>query len=333
MSGPEDGESASTWKRVGRFFLDWLKSLGLYLLVVTIGTLLFLIGASIVGYLAYSDRPGPGWGRGVLSWTEVKFFVGWLPLLIYCLLFQGATLFPFARLLGWFHSPRWLMCVSGGVFASIAALIGILSAGWYIAISQYPVCAGALCGTTYGAVLLPRFSGAPRAGQQRGWKQWAGIASTIIACGVFVAYPLVPKQSEQSLEVIFVRVIPGPQDLAATEKTGGLTAYELGQLKTSGLSGTIHFGMSQFRGSTPTQARVVIVCTGDLGSPVKLPEPRGTHVMYVQNGNAWNTYPPGAPMSRNKIKFWPSATDPRMVEVQSGSSHSTFSWYPPLDYR
>ena len=330
MTSPEDRENTSRWKSVGRFFLDWLKSLGLYVLVVALGTLLFLIGSSVVGYLAYSDRPGPGWGRGAFSWTEVKFFVGWLPLLMYFLLYLAAALFPFARLLGWFHSPRWLVRVFGGVFAGIAALIGVLAAGWYIAISQYPVYAGAVSGMVYGALLLPRFSGSPRGGQ-RSWKQWAGIASTIIACGVIVAYPLVPKQPEQSLEVIFVRVIPGPQDLTITEKTGGLTPDELDQLKSLGLSGTFHFGMSQYRGYTPTQARTVIVCTGDLRSPVELREPRGTHVMYVQNGDMWNMYPPGAPMLRSKIKFWPSATKSRMIEVQSGSSRGTFSWYPPLD--
>lgn len=332
MNSLEDRESSSTWKGVGRFFRDWLKSLGLYVFVVALGVLLFLIGSSVVGYLTYSDRPGPGWGRDVFSWAEVKFFVGWLPLLVYPLLFLGAPLFPFARLLRWFHSPRLLVRVFGGVFASIAALIGVLGAGWYIAISQYPAYVGALCGMTYGALLLPRFSGPQRAGR-RGWKQWAGIASTIIACGVFVAYPLVPKQSEQSLEVIFVRVIPGPQDLTIAERTGGLSENELEQLKALGLSGTLHFGMSQYRSGTPTQARAVVVCTGDVRAPVELREPRGANVMYVQSGDLWKMYPPGAPTLRKRIKFWPSTAEPQMIEVQSGSSHSAFSWYSPLDNR
>lgn len=333
MSNPGGIENPSTWKRIGGFFLDWVKSLGVYLAVVAVGTFLFLIGSSAVGYLAYSDRPGPGWGRGVFSWGEVKFFVGWLPLLVYCLLFQGVALFPFARLLGWFHSPRWLVRVFCAVFASLAALIGVLAAGWYIAISQYPVYAGAICGLAYGALLLPLFSEVPRGGRQRGWAQWMGIATTIIAFGVFLGFPLVPKQSEQSLQVIIVRMVPGPQGPATTERTAGLTADELSQLKALGLSGKLHFGMSQVRGSTPTLAREVIICIGDLRSPVELHEPRGANVMYVQDGDLWKMYPPGAPTLRNKIKFWPSPTAPRMIEVQFGSFHSTFSWYPPLDNR
>lgn len=308
MSNPEGLENPSRWKRIGGFFLDWVKSLGLYVLVVAVGTLLFLIGSSMVGYLAYSDRPGPGWGRGVFSWAEVKFFVGWLPLLAYFLLFLGAALFPFARILGWFHSPRWLIRVFGGAFAGIAALIGVLASGWYIAISQYPVYAGAVCGLIFGALLLPRFSGPQWVGQ-RGWKQWAGIASTVIACGLLVAYPLIPKQPEQSLELIFVRVVPGPQDITAGENPAGLTARELQELKDLGLSGSFRFGLSLYRGSGGTNARAVIVCTGDLPSVVELREPRDTNVMYVQRGSQWDMYPTGVPTLRSKIRFWRSGGD------------------------
>jgi hypothetical protein len=39
-----------------------------------------------------------------LSQTEILWVV-----IIYSL-YLGASLFPFARLLGWFRSPRWLLC-------------------------------------------------------------------------------------------------------------------------------------------------------------------------------------------------------------------------------
>src|SRR5258708_7216208 len=122
MIAQKERQNTTAWVRVGRFFLDWMKSLGLYAVVVAAGTLLFLVGSSIVGYLAYSDRPGPGWGRGVFSWSEVKFFAGWLPLLVYFLLYLVAALFPFARFLGWFRSPRWLLRLLGGLFAVTAPL-------------------------------------------------------------------------------------------------------------------------------------------------------------------------------------------------------------------
>lgn len=333
MTAQETRQVTTAWGRVGRFFFGWITSLGLYAVVVSAGTLLFLVGSSIVGYLAYSDRPGPGWGRGTFSWSEVKFFVGWLPLLIFGLLYLGAALFPFARLLGWFHSPRWLLCIFGGLFAGIAADVGVLAAGWYIAISQYPAYAGAVSGMIYGAVLLPRFSGHPRSGP-RSWKHWTGIAATIFACGAIAVYPLLPKRSEQSLEVLYVRVAPGPADLTAAANKGDLTHGELELLKSLGLTGTLHFGMSEYHGSTPTDARAVIVFTGKLHSRAELRQPLRTHVLYVQQRDGWKMYPPNAPTMRNKIKFWPSVKDSTKIEVQSDPAigrPSVFSWYPPLD--
>jgi hypothetical protein len=331
MTGPEDRKNPLAWKRVGKFFLDWVKCLGSYALVVAAGTLLFLIGSSIVGYLAYSDRPGPGWGQGVFSWSEVKFFVGWLPLLFNFLLYLGAVLFPFARLLGWFQAPRWVVRVFGGLLSGISGLVGVLAAGWYIAISQYPVYAGAISGIIYGACLLPHFSGLPRGGP-RSWKQWAGTTTTIIACGAFVVYPLAPKQPEQSLQLLFVRVIAGPQELNGFSIDGGLTVDELNQLKALGITGTLQYGMSGGRGSSPARARAVIVCTGELRSPVALREPKATHVLYVQQGSAWNMYPPSAPTIRSEIKLSPSAKDPRMIEVRFGSSSRAFPGCPPDDH-
>jgi hypothetical protein len=235
-------------------------------------------------------------------------------------------------MLGWFGSPRWLLRVFGGVFSGIAAFMGVLAAGWYIAISQYPAYAGAVFGMTYGAVLLPRFSG-PQQSSPMNWKHWAGIAGTILACGVIVVYPLLPKQPEQSLEILFVCVAPGAQDLATEGKTGGLTADELDQLKLLGLRGTLHFGMSQFHGSSPAQARAVVVFTGELHSRVELREPQGTHVIYVEQGDAWRMYPPEAPTTRKKIMFWPSTKNPGKIEVQTEpdlGGPNAFSWYPPL---
>jgi hypothetical protein len=83
--------------------------------------------------------------------------------------------------------------VFGSLLAGIAALVAVLAAGWwYVDLSQYPVYAGAVAGMIYGAVLLPRLAGSTDAGRNS-WMHWAGIAATILAFGVFVSYPLLPK--------------------------------------------------------------------------------------------------------------------------------------------
>jgi hypothetical protein len=187
----------SVWRTarrgVGRFLFDWLKTLGLYTVVVCMATFLFLVGAQIVGYVSYSHRPLPGWGGGVFSWSEVNLYVVWLPVLAYSSLYMGALLFPFARALGWLGSPRWVIGVFGSLLAGIAAFLAALAAGWwYVDLSQYPVYAGAVAGMIYGAVLLPRIAGPIGAGRNS-WKHWAGIAATILVFGGFVSYPLLSK--------------------------------------------------------------------------------------------------------------------------------------------
>jgi hypothetical protein len=332
MTAPDERPNTIALRRIGRFLFDWAKSLGLFVVVVATGTFLFLVSSTIVGFLPYSDRPGPGWGRGAFSWHEVGFFVGWLPLLIYPLLFLGLSLFPFVRLLGWFRAPRWLLRVFGTVFSGLSAFVAVMAAGWYIAISQYPVYAGALSGIVYGAILLPRASGAPPSGLTN-WKHWAGMAATVIACGAIVVHPLLPKEKEQSLEVLYVRLIPGPEDLTTEAKPGGLTPDELKLLKSLGLAGTIRFGMGQIHGNTPTEARAVIVFTGELHSRAELREPLRTRVLYVQQGDGWTMYPPNARTIRNEIKFWPSSEDVTKIEAQSDpavGSPTVFSWCPAL---
>lgn len=187
----QQDQGEGLWKRVGKFFLDWAISLVLFVTVVALGTFLFLLGASAVGYLAYSDRPGPGWmPSGSFSWTEVRFFLGWeLLLILYFLPFAGAALFPFARVLGWLYSPRWLVRIFGALFSGFAALLSVLAAGWYIAISEYPVYAGGLCGIVYGAFLLPLFSKRSQSGGGT-WKHWIGIAASILAFAALVSYPV-----------------------------------------------------------------------------------------------------------------------------------------------
>jgi hypothetical protein len=120
-------------------------------------------------------------------------YVVWLPVPAYSSLCMGVLLFPIARTLGWLRSPRWVVVVFGGLLAGIAALVAVLAAGWwYVDLSQYPVYAGAVAGMIYGAVLLPRFAGSTGAGRNS-WMHWAAIAATILAFGVFVSYPLLPK--------------------------------------------------------------------------------------------------------------------------------------------
>jgi hypothetical protein len=139
-----------------------LRQLGAHLLwgtIVVLGGLFsYLNVALLLGYLPYSDRPGPGWHPGVsLSLAELQSIGGfilflsiyWLPtlLLIY-------FLFRLLRLVGY---NRLVYAVLGGIIIGVAAGYVTLAIGWYIALDGSTVWAGIILGLLYGATLFPKF--------------------------------------------------------------------------------------------------------------------------------------------------------------------------------
>jgi hypothetical protein len=104
---------------VDGFLLAWLEALGLYALVVSMGTFLFLVGAQIVGYVSYS-LPLPGSGGEVFSWSEVRLYVVWLPVLAYSSLSMEALLFPLRE-----HLAGYILRV-GSLASSAACSLGLL---------------------------------------------------------------------------------------------------------------------------------------------------------------------------------------------------------------
>jgi hypothetical protein len=125
------------------------------------GVFVLLAVSSSIGYLAYSDRPGPGWFNPHLpTLQELGFYISWAfffvgPFALLC----GAVLFVFGQLISWLGAPVWTLRVLGGFFAAALGFWGIAAAGWYIAISVVAVYGGAVLGLLYGAVLLPKLAG------------------------------------------------------------------------------------------------------------------------------------------------------------------------------
>src|SRR5262249_47898172 len=63
-----------------RFTKNWFLCVLVYTLVVAATALILLLGCSAVGYLPYSDRPGPGWGNVLAhlpSIEEFQYFGSW----------------------------------------------------------------------------------------------------------------------------------------------------------------------------------------------------------------------------------------------------------------
>ena len=142
------------------FIIDLARSLGLYVLVVVGGVFCFLSLAPLVGYLPYSDRPGPGWLGRAANWREflggVGFLLAWAPMMLPHTVTAGSILFLIARALERFGTPRLAVAIIAAVLAGFASGYLVLAFGWYIAIAEPPVYFAMALGIVFGAWLLPR---------------------------------------------------------------------------------------------------------------------------------------------------------------------------------
>ena len=101
---------------------------------------MLLVLVNSVGYLPYSDRPGPGWQLSHLpTLAEVQFFAGFALLLA-----AGTAIYGFALAgMGWaleFCSlPRWVVGVFAAPIAFMTSGLMMADGGWLIALSPVGV--------------------------------------------------------------------------------------------------------------------------------------------------------------------------------------------------
>ncbi|SRR6266568_2720746 len=144
-----------------RFLKDVLRSTLIYELITFGGLTLFLILASLFGYLPYSDRPGPGWyGRfPALGWSEFWSSAGHMISIgafFAVIALQFAV--PCALLIVAAHRlVRWPAVVyAAGVLLSAAVTFYLMPAlGWYVALGAPAMWVGIVLGALAGYLFVP----------------------------------------------------------------------------------------------------------------------------------------------------------------------------------
>src|SRR5689334_9881702 len=112
----------------GAWWSRGLLTVATYIVAADLLPALLLVVINSVGYLPYSDRPGPGWQTSHLPKPEeLKFFVGYTALLFPATALYGSFFAVGAAILGFCRLPRWALRIIGVVPAFLAG--GLLMAG------------------------------------------------------------------------------------------------------------------------------------------------------------------------------------------------------------
>lgn len=320
-----------TLKRLGKQFLGTAV---LFSALVGLGTSMVLLLASCIGYVPYSDRPGPGWWAHVHwpSLAEIGNYLGFAPWFAYFCLYFGVGLFALSLVLGLMVAPRWLNGLLGGGFAALAAEQAVAGAGWYIALAAMGPNTAMAIGLLYGVFLFPRFV----LHRETRPRTWLRVAAITIATGLllfWIVQPFLPHTPIPSVALELNRLTPGdkPFVISDTRFLGSDISTEVAGLN---LSGDLHGGISQAGGGNSQQVvSVLLVASEPITQQYKLDIPETGHVVYVLKGHIWTAHPSFQKKDKRSVFIKPGI-DPRYDggEFKFGEEKkfSQFNWYPTI---
>jgi len=310
---------------VKRFFVNLLAAVGDYLLFAVGGTILLLAASTVIGYLPYSDRPGPGWydSKQTFSFGQVWYFVNWGAFLALYAYVVGLALFLGAWVLASLRSPRWLIAVLGGLAAGYVSFYLVAATGWYIAISPFPVYGAGILGLFFGGWLLPRHASAQPDDSRLRLRHRVGLYGPLAVMLIGVGQFLISRASDQRLEVVYVLWEQGTEPLSVKDFPAigsspslGLTEKELAQLRELRLTGRLIVRGGSRHGEGQRSARAVIIMYRQLDSPVVLPQPDGTSLIHLQTADGWRMLPSDALTLKRTLE----------LEIPPDNPETTFLW-------
>ncbi len=321
--------------------MQLLKSLGrgfagtvlLFSAFVGIGTSLVLLVSSCVGYLPYSDRPGPGWWGRVHwpSWKEFVTYIGFAPAFVYFCLFFGLGLFALSLVLGVASTPRWLNRLLGGVIAALASGLAVMAGGWYFALAEIGPDAALVLGLLYGVFLFPYFI-QPR---QQPFALWIRISVVACATALFlgwIIFPFLPRKPVPEVRFDLVRVTAGDKPVVAASYEGtGISS----QLAALSLRGETHGGMGGLlsSGQNAPGIDVELIALDPIMKEAKLAIPKNGYIVYVLKDGVWTAHPSIVEKDKRTLIIEPG-TDARYdggrVKLGKEGKFSAFTWYPTI---
>ncbi|MGH7529250.1 MAG: hypothetical protein ACREMN_02615 [Gemmatimonadales bacterium] len=305
---------------------DYVIAVGSYSICLALGLVITLTISSAVGYLPYSDRPGPGWTEPHFSVQLLWFYAGWSVLLLLPAIIYGTVVFAWVRLLQFFEAPPVILRVAGALSAAAVALVLAAGAGWYIALAAFPVFVAAGLGAGWGALLLPRYLGR-RPPPRRTWVRWSANGFVLLAGISGLYWTFFAPRYAQDLRLSIVRA-------SSEARSGNEQQAQHFEPHESALLDSVlpnrHFhnvltGMSS-NGVAQNEARMLIILTAPVLAEARLHEPKGVRVVYIQRGDQWDMVPPDAPTIKAQITIGPGSKPNEITFAWAGGDRKTYSW-------
>ncbi len=312
-----------------RLLRDYGIAVGSYVALLSVGLVLTLTISSAVGYLPYSDRPGPGWTEPFFSFALLGFYLSWSVLLFLPTAIYGTVIFAWLRVLSALDAPPIIIRVVGALSAGLVAFYVAAGVGWYLSIAAFPVFVAAGLGAGWGAVVLPRCLG-PKPPPRSSWLRWTASSVLLLAgTGGFYWTFFAPRYM-QDLRLTIVRVTPSKERLDPGRWAQELEPAEVALLDSVLHSGHLQRGLtgSSSSGGGGNAARMLIVVTAPLAREARLREPKGVSVVYIQRGDSWEMFPANAPTINQRVTLSPGSTPNQVTFAWPGSRADTLTWAP-----
>ncbi len=129
-----------------------------YIAVSNFIPVIFLLLINCIGYLPYSDRPGPSWQTLHLpTIEEINFYFEFSIYLLPSTALYGCAYSLYGLLIDFLALPKWAIRTLTTPIALLTSGLIMMSGGWMIAISAIGFYIAAFCGMYWGLFIFPRF--------------------------------------------------------------------------------------------------------------------------------------------------------------------------------
>ncbi len=244
-----------------------------------------LIIVNSVGYLPYSDRPGPGWQMPHLpSGAEMQFFGGFVLLLLPATALYGVSFAAAGLALGFCLLPRWALRVLATPTAFIASGLMMAAGGWMIAISSVGVYIAAGCGALWGLLVFPGLVPLMDLGLPIAIRRVLSIL--VIAAGTYALIkPLLPDPGLTNAKIEIIRRDDSGADLSGVDLSY-IGPSIVREVKGSGKY--VSVSRMEFKTDDRNQVRILLIV--DDAHPISntFLLPRSGDVVYRQSHEKWS---------------------------------------------